>query len=187
MNREEILQRFEQLVDSALAVEEPPTGIDPAILSALGEPPEEGTCDSYALWAAITGLTQEVKLQGRAFQELNHTLQAQTNNLLEEIHATYAARESALRRDAELRCRKEALSAMIDLRDRLGRGRESVRAGERESRQAAGASWWKRVFAPPAQAVPQVDHRGQGLFAAAQFSVAPQSALASRVGGVNFL
>ena len=149
MNREEILRRFEQLVDSALAVEEPPAGIDPEILSALNEASGEGTCDSYALWAAITALTQEVKLQGRAFQELNHTLQAQTHTLLEEIRATYAARESTLRRDADLRCRKEALSALIDLRDRLGRGRESVRAGERESRQAAGASWWRRVFATP--------------------------------------
>ena len=149
MNREEILRRFEQLVDSALAVEEPPAGIDPAIMAKLGEPSEESTCDSYALWAAITALTQEVKLQGRAFQELNHTLQAQTHTLLEEIRATYAARESTLRRDADLRCRKEALSALIDLRDRLGRGRESVRAGERDIRQAAGAGWWKRVFAPP--------------------------------------
>lgn len=149
MNREEILQRLEQLVDSALAVEEPPAGIDPEILSALDEPPGRATYDSYALWAAVTALTQEVKLQGRAFQELNHTLQAQTNSLLEEIRATYAARESTLRRDAELRCRKEALSAFIDLRDRLGRGRESVRAGELESRQTAGAGWWKRVFAPP--------------------------------------
>ena len=34
MNREEILRRFEQLVDSALAVEEPPAGIDPAIMGA---------------------------------------------------------------------------------------------------------------------------------------------------------
>ena len=34
MNRDEILRRFEQLLDSALA-EEAPAGIDPEILAAL--------------------------------------------------------------------------------------------------------------------------------------------------------
>ena len=150
MNRQEILQRFEQLVDSALASEEPPAGIDPLILAAIsGTEATEGNYDSYSLWAAITALTQEVKLQGRAFQELNHTLNAQTNTMLDEVRATYGARESNLRRDAELRCRKEALGALIDLRDRLGRGRESARLSEQETQKAAKVSWIKRAFSPP--------------------------------------
>lgn len=151
MNRQEILQRFEQLVDSALASEEPPAGIDPLILAAIsgGTEGTEGNYDSYSLWAAITALTQEVKLQGRAFQELNHTLNAQTNTMLDELRATYGARESNLRRDAEQRCRKEALGSLIDLRDRLGRGRESARLSEQETQKAAKASWIKRAFSPP--------------------------------------
>lgn len=144
MNREEILHRLEQLVDTALAAEAEPAGLDPAILAAIGTSTDP-RCDSYALWAAITALTQEVKLQGRAFQELNLTLQAQLN----ELRATYAGREAGVRRDTELRCRKEALGALVDLRDRLGRGSESVRAGEEIARQAAGAGWLKRVFWPP--------------------------------------
>src|SRR5437867_1758480 len=129
MNRDEILRRFEQLLDSALA-EEAPAGIDPEILAALAgeEAGDDGgragedaaalrRCDSYALWAALTALAQEVKLQGRAFQELNHTLDAQTGRLLEEIRAAYAERERNLQREAERRCRREALNALIDLRD----------------------------------------------------------------------
>ena len=152
MNREEILHRFEQLLDSALA-EEAPAGIDPEILSALagGDADDGGLrrCDSFALWAALTALTQEVKLQGRAFQELNHTLDAQTGRLLEEIRAAYAERERNLQREVERRCRREALNALIDLRDRLCRGRESARVRELEARTAARAGWLRRLFRRP--------------------------------------
>jgi molecular chaperone GrpE len=153
MNREELLRRLEQLLDSALAGNEaPPAGIDPEILSALagGENAEaDRRCDAYSLWAAVTALTQEVKLQGRAFLELNHTLEAQTTRMLEEIRGAYAERERNLQRDAERRCRREILSALIDLRDRLGRGRESARTSELEAKKSAGAGWLQRVFSPP--------------------------------------
>jgi molecular chaperone GrpE len=135
------------LVDAALAAEEAPAGIDPAIVAALPDEPGGEAVDAYALWAAVTSLTQEVKLQGRAFQELNHTLQAQTDRLLEELRSSYAARESSVRREAELRSRKESLTALIDLRDRLGRGRESVRAHEQAPRKDAG--WLGRLWSPP--------------------------------------
>src|SRR6266853_3361726 len=98
-DREEILRRFEALLDSALAAEEPPAGIDAEILSAVmgggvAEAAGNGIgkdrrCDSYALWTAMTALTQEIKLQGRAFQELNRTLAAQTEKIAEELRALY--------------------------------------------------------------------------------------------------
>jgi molecular chaperone GrpE len=164
MNRDEMLRRLEQLLDSALArsaqngaeedvpSEVPPAGIDPEILAAMagGENQEaERRCDSYALWAAVTALTQEVKLEGRAFLELTRTLDAQTARMLEEIRAAYAERERSMQREAERRCRREVLSALIDLRDRLGRGRESARTSELEAKKAAGAGWFTRVFSPP--------------------------------------
>jgi hypothetical protein len=168
MNRDEMLRRLEQLLDSALAgtvqngaqedaqgdaaAEAPPAGIDPEILAALagGENPEaERRCDSYALWAAVTALTQEVKLEGRAFLELTRTLDAQTTRMLEEIRAAYAERERNMQREAERRCRREVLGALIDLRDRLGRGRESARTSELEAKKAAGAGWFQRAFSPP--------------------------------------
>src|SRR5580704_6509554 len=156
MTRDEILRRLEQLLDSVWADEAPPAGIDPEILSAVtgageteAETEADRRCDSYSLWAAVTALTQEVKLQGRAFLELNRTLEAQTSRMLEEVRAAYAERERNLQREAERRCRREALSALIDLRDRLGRGRESARAREVEAQKAAGAGWLKRVFSRP--------------------------------------
>src|SRR5271156_5836872 len=110
MNRDEMLRRLEQLLDSALVgsaeedvpSEAPPAGIDPEVLAAMagGENPEvERRCDSYALWAAVTALTQEVKLEGRAFLELTRTLDAQTTRMLEEIRAAYAERERNIQRE----------------------------------------------------------------------------------------
>jgi len=151
VDRDEILRRFEVLLDSALTAEGPPAGIDAKILDSVMNGGEEGhldndrECDSYALWTAMTALTQEIKLQGRAFQELNHTLAAQTERVAEELRALYTERERALQRETERRCRREALSALVDLRDRLGRGRESVRERERET-AAAGSPWWTRVL-----------------------------------------
>jgi molecular chaperone GrpE len=148
LDREEILRRFEVLLDSALASEAPPSGIDAEILSSVmaGAEDADRSCDSYALWAATTALTQEIKLQGRAFQELSLTLAAQTEKIAEELRAVYAERERMLQRDAERRCRREVLGALVDLRDRLGRGRESVRTRETGIEAAARAGWWGRIF-----------------------------------------
>ena len=149
-DRAEIVRRFETLLDSALANEDPPAGIDAEILQSVlnnTEPRDSvDACDSYNLWAAMTALIQEVKLQGRAFQELNRTLAAQPEKIADELRALYAERESALRRETERRCRRESLSALIDLRDRLGRGRESVRVREAEIAAANRAGWFSRTF-----------------------------------------
>ena len=153
-DREEIVRRFEALLDSALASEDPPAGIDAEIVEALmndspnsaGGPAAARNCDSYALWAAMTALTQEIKLQGRAFQELNRTLAAQTEKIADDLRAVYAERERALRRETERRCRKDVLGALIDLRDRLGRGRESVRVSEKEIAAGNRGGWLARIF-----------------------------------------
>ncbi len=157
LTRDEMLRHLETLLDSALAGEAPPPGIDPNILAAAiaGGEEDDGSrqCDSYALWTAMTGLTQEIKLQGRAFQELNHTLAAQTEKVADELRAVYADRERNLQREAERRCRREILNALIDLRDRLGRGHESVRARElaiAAAKASARPGWWERLLRKPA-------------------------------------
>jgi molecular chaperone GrpE (heat shock protein) len=150
MDRDEILRRFEALLDSALASEAPPAGIDAEILSSvMANDGSDPGVDSYALWTAMTALTQEIKLQGRAFQELNHTLAAQTEKIAEELRAVYTERERTLQREAERRCRREVLGALIDLRDRLGRGLESARTRETEIAAAAHAAWWRRFYRKP--------------------------------------
>src|ERR1035438_5961195 len=154
-DREEIVRRFEAVLDAALASENPPAGIDADILeSVLNDSSDQAAkdqdnaraCDSYALWAALTALTQEIKLQGRAFQELNHTLTAQTEKMADELRTVYGERERALRRETERRSRKDVLGALIDLRDRLARGRESARVREEEIAAADRAGWLPRML-----------------------------------------
>lgn len=149
ISRDEILRRLEVWLDTALAAEEPPAGIDAELLSAIGSNGEDGNGvvdqgrDSYALWAAMTALTQEVKLQGRAFKELNETFGEQPGRIAEEVRAAYREHERDLRRETERQCRKQALNVLIDLRDRMGRGLESVREGQ--SRLPRGG-WFHRIF-----------------------------------------
>jgi molecular chaperone GrpE (heat shock protein) len=112
MDRNEILRRFEHWLDSALAEEEPPRGIPSGILDASASGAEAGAgnppVDEYAMWAALTALTQEVKLQGRAFKQMSETLA----------------------REAERRSRKEVLDALLETRERLLRGLESAQRRE---------------------------------------------------------
>jgi hypothetical protein len=118
MDRSDIVRRFEQCLDAALT-EEDPRGIPPGILDACGNADSSAT-DQYAMWAAMTALTQEVKLQGRAFKQMSETLAA----------------------DAERRGRKEALGAILETRERLLRGLDAVR-GLEEVRPGL----WDRIFA----------------------------------------
>ena len=107
MDRGEILQRFERWLDSAMADEAPPSGIPPEVLSG-GTAAENAPTDWYTMWAAMTALTQEVKLQGRAFKQLSE----------------------ALTSEGERRGRRESLAALLEMRERLVRGLEGVRGIE---------------------------------------------------------
>jgi len=152
MNRDALVRRFEQWLDEALASEDPPGGIDAEMLAALADanPDANGGIDrlgdAYTLWAAMTALTHEVKLQGRAFKELHHTLGTQASGMADEIRAAYRERERDVQREAERRSRREILSSLIDLRERLGRGLESVRAVESEISKGTGQRWLGRAF-----------------------------------------
>ena len=117
-DREEILRRFEARLDAALAREDAPRGIPEELLAAENGA-EESTVDRYRMWAALTALTQEVKLQGRTFKQLSDTLG----------------------RDNEARSRKEVLDGLLELRERLLRGVEA--AGAREKVQPV---FWDRIF-----------------------------------------
>ena len=76
MDRDEILRRFEAMAGCAhWREEDPPRGIPAEILAGRCRG-GESTVDWYTMWAAITALTQEVKLQGRGFKQLGETLAA---------------------------------------------------------------------------------------------------------------
>jgi hypothetical protein len=118
MDRSEILQRFEQWLDTAMAEEGPPQGI-PAEFLAGDAASQNAPTDWYTMWAAMTALTQEVKLQGRAFKQLSENLAA----------------------DAERRGRKESLGALLEMRERLLRGLDGV-----GGRDLLRPGFWDRIF-----------------------------------------
>jgi len=152
MNRDEIVRRFERWLDAVLSAEAPPEGIDAGLLSACTDAnadpdwkPDEPN-DAYAVWSAVTALTQEIKLQGRAFKELQSTLGTEAARAAEELRAVDRERQRDIQRDAERRCRKEILSALIDLRDSLHRGLETVRAVQPDLRVNQPRKWSSRFF-----------------------------------------
>lgn len=118
MDRSEIVRRFEQWLDTAMVEEGPPQGIPPELLSGEVQP-ECSPTNWHTMWAAMTALTQEVKLQGRAFKQMSESLAA----------------------DAEKRGRKESLDALLEMRERLLRGLASV-----HSHQELQPCFWDRIF-----------------------------------------
>jgi molecular chaperone GrpE len=144
MNRDEILRRFEAMLDASMAAEEPPRGIDAELLALVESGGDaDSRSDSYALWAAMTALTQEVKLQGRTFKELTDTVASQAGRIAEELQGVYREREQEIQREAERRSRKQILGALLDLRDRLGRGLESAASAAAKTERG---SWLERLF-----------------------------------------
>jgi len=149
----------------------PPEGVAPEILQAAMEHPADGAeedglgCDAYALWAAMTRLGHEVKLQGRTFAALRELLEnnpkADADAVAREIGEKTAARIwqvfSQLRegdREAERRveaARRQAargeddlLSTLADLHDRLARGLEVAR--RRRASSSRKKSWLARIM-----------------------------------------
>jgi molecular chaperone GrpE (heat shock protein) len=134
--RERLVRGFEAWLDSALAVETPPTGLTAELLSALqtGDPlpPVDGGCDLYSLWSALTGLTQEVKLQGRTFQQLNDTLSRNLEAAAAERQAAAMAAESASETPRSTQAGKREIDVLLDLRDRVERGRGAAHGAAKE-------------------------------------------------------
>lgn len=140
VDREAILRRFEAWLNEVLAQEEPPQGIAAEILAQLEAEAggvADGRCDLYAMWAAVTALTQEVKLQGRSFKQLSDTLAPL---------ADLAPRLSEMQREADERARREILDVLLDLRDRLGRGLDAAHASQTQVRESTRANWRDKLF-----------------------------------------
>jgi molecular chaperone GrpE len=146
--RERIVRGFEawldRYLDRALAEEEPPPGLTPELLSALenGDPlpalqgaePGNAGCDLYSLWAAMTALAQEVRLQGRTFKQLNETLIENARSL--ETSALVAIPQAEARQP-----RKQEIDVLLDLRDRMERGSNTARSAAGELAPSRLARW----------------------------------------------
>jgi molecular chaperone GrpE len=141
LEREEILRRFEVWLDGVLAAEEPPQGITAELLSSLASETgisTNGRCDLYSIWAALTALTQEIKLQGRSFKQLSETL---------EPLSDLAPQLPEMQRDAQELARREMLDVLLELRDRLGRGLEAARVSQAKMRESLQSGWTARLLA----------------------------------------
>jgi molecular chaperone GrpE len=141
LEREEILRRFEVWLDGVLAAEEAPQGITAELLSSLASETSisaNGRCDLYSVWAAITALTQEIKLQGRSFKQLSETL-APVADLAPQL--------PQMQREAQERARREMLDVLLELRDRLGRGLEAARISRAKMGESLACGWAGRWLA----------------------------------------
>ncbi len=140
MNREEILRRFEAWLDETLASEEPPQGIAAEILAELDSENAVDAnhdanrgADLYSMQAALTALTQEIKLQSRSFKQLSETISSPVPSPEETPRA------------AERRARREMLHVLLDLRDRLQRGLRSAQDARRRM-ELEPARWKTRLL-----------------------------------------
>lgn len=172
--RERILRRFEVWLDEILDGEPPVEGLAAEILEQLdvedatseaGEPAEAS--DLHALWSAVTAMTEETRLQGRAFKQLREglvpmeELVGSLGGTLERYEGALQRQEQAIDERAKQTAWKEILETLIDMRDRLIRGAESAEAWlerrraapERESGLAARIRG--RLFASPDRLEPR--------------------------------
>ena len=168
--RERILQRFAAWLDGTLNSEPLPEGIASEIWNDLAveqkDPGAAQPTDWYSLWEAMTALTQEIKLQGRSFKQLSDSLapvaslegrvdasiraQAEAVSqalwLAEEARAGRAEREREVRRETEQRVRREMLMVLIEMKDRLSRGLQSLNATRKVNQANDREGWWERLF-----------------------------------------
>lgn len=138
--RERILRRFQLWLDEILEDEQPIEGIATEILEQLqADTPAEGAdetetgCDSYALWSAVTTMTEETRLQGRAFKQLHEGLSPMqemvgaVGAMLERYQTVVDRQEQKTNETWKQAAWKDILETLIDMRDRLSRGAESAR------------------------------------------------------------
>lgn len=147
--RRELISRFTEWLDTALAEEIQPEGIDKELLNELENTfdlnavsKDEKQDDYFGILSNLLPLTQEIKLQGRAFKELSskadmlRDFQSRSNTLLKAHgEALSTAKQIAVdactnqkeqlteaREETERKTRKELFTILVDVKDRLVRG-----------------------------------------------------------------
>ncbi len=154
-----ILQRFAKWLDDVLTEEKPLEGVAAELLSELYDGRDsdttglpEGTYDLHSTWSALTALTQEIKLQGRAFKQLSDKMEpfagldasidrllaahrealSDARRIAEEGRTDRTQRESELKREAHDRVRRELIGIIVEIRERLILGQRSARESQQK-------------------------------------------------------
>jgi molecular chaperone GrpE len=149
--RERLVRNFEAWLEKALADEAPPAGLTAELLSALetGDPlpPVNGSCDLYSLWCAMTALTQEVRLQGRAFTQLKDTLFRGLEASAAERRNAEAAAQSSAETPRSKQAQRREIDTLLDLRDRVERGQSAAQSAAEELAPSRRPRWarWLRI------------------------------------------
>lgn len=143
--RQRLHARFDAWLDRMLAGEAGPDGIPPELIEDVATHPGR-ECDLYTVFASLTGLTGEIRLQGRAFKQLTDALAplsdvSQRLGRLEELQALAAdqlgaivgAQEQAQEDAAAERIlpdTKAVLDIVFDLHGRLQRQLQTLQRAE---------------------------------------------------------
>jgi molecular chaperone GrpE len=150
--RARLMRRFEAWLDEVLVDECPPEGMAQEVLDRLqadaDTSKEPDTSDLYSLCSALTALTEETRVQGRSFKQLQDGM-GQLQDGLGQLHDApnpvqplVESVESLLQRDdqileqqleqerqsAQQDTLKMTLDVLIDLRDRLTRAKDAAQA-----------------------------------------------------------
>ncbi|MBC8465833.1 nucleotide exchange factor GrpE [bacterium] len=132
--REKVLHKFENWLDKVLEEEECPVNIPADFLDKFQDDSdqimEEGN-DLYSIWSALTVLSHETKLQGRAFKQLNETILSQ---------------EKKRKQEAQKLANDNILAFLLDLRDRLTRGYDISEENLAKYRSRKRANWFSKLF-----------------------------------------
>ena len=168
-----ILRRFTEWLDEVLAEEKPLDGVAAELLAELdnskeakGVDPGAGAYDLHSTWAALTALTQEVKLQGRAFKQLSEQMTPfdgldatidkliakhldilhEARRIAEEGRTDHLQRESELKLQAREDARRELISLIVDIRDGLMIGLRSAAESQKKLKNYRSRSRLKSFF-----------------------------------------
>ena len=168
-----ILQRFTGWLDDVLAEEKPMEGVAKELLAELYDEKKSdtdgqgaGASDLHSTWSAMTALTQEIKLQGRAFKQLSEKMAPFTGleAMIDKLHTTHrealsdvrriaeegrtdrTERETELKRTAHQRARRELIGVITELRDSLTIGLRSAVESQRKMEEHAKRRRLKKFF-----------------------------------------
>ena len=168
-----ILRRFADWLDDVLAEEKPLEGVAAELLAELqaekktnavgstGEP-----YDLHSTWSAMTALTQEIKLQGRAFKQLgekmapfagfdesikkllatHHEALAGARHIAEEGRADRSQRETEIKREARDLARRELIDVIVEIRGSLTIGLRSAAESQQRLKEYHNFSRLKKIF-----------------------------------------
>ncbi len=168
-----ILRRFTEWLDEVLAEEKPLDGVAAELLAELdnskeakGVDPGAGAYDLHSTWSVLTALTQEIKLQGRAFKQLSEQMTPfdgldatidkliakhldilhEARRIAEEGRTDRRQRESELKLQAREDARRELISLIVDIRDGLMIGLRSAAESQKKLKNYRSRSRLKSFF-----------------------------------------